>query len=378
LAGIYIHIPFCKKACFYCDFHFDVSFKHKDDVLHAMHTELAQRVSFFDKDEEIQSIYFGGGTPSVLSKDELASIMDALQSNYNIATHAEITYECNPDDLSLTYLRQIKSLGVNRLSIGVQSFNDKHLKWMNRSHNSEQSLQCVDMAANVGFTDISIDLIYGVPSLKSMEWQDTVERALALPINHLSAYGLTLEPNTPYQRLVDQKKYETPREGVAAKHFKALVKTIKENGWDHYEVSNFCKSGNYSKHNTAYWQNKKYLGLGPSAHSFSGSHRLWNVSNNADYVTKISTGQPYYDSEILTNEDRINESLLTGLRTKWGVQVAELKEKYNYDVMNLYSNNINEWQEKGWVTTGQNELKLTSTGLLFADYIASELFKLKD
>lgn len=343
-----------------------------------MHTELAQRVSFFDKDEEIQSIYFGGGTPSVLSKDELASIMDALQSNYNIATHAEITYECNPDDLSLTYLRQIKSLGVNRLSIGVQSFNDKHLKWMNRSHNSEQSLQCVDMAANVGFTDISIDLIYGVPSLKSMEWQDTVERALALPINHLSAYGLTLEPNTPYQRLVDQKKYETPREGVAAKHFKALVKTIKENGWDHYEVSNFCKSGNYSKHNTAYWQNKKYLGLGPSAHSFSGSHRLWNVSNNADYVTKISTGQPYYDSEILTNEDRINESLLTGLRTKWGVQVAELKEKYNYDVMNLYSNNINEWQEKGWVTTGQNELKLTSTGLLFADYIASELFKLKD
>jgi len=378
LAGIYIHIPFCKKACFYCDFHFDISLKHKDAVLSSLQKEIVSNANFFNRDDVMDSIYFGGGTPSVLSKNELSSILNALYNQYTIATNAEITFECNPDDLSLSYLADLKSLGVNRLSIGVQSFKDDHLKWMNRSHDSAQSFKCIDMAASVGFTDITLDLIYGIPGLGLQEWQETVERALELPINHLSAYGLTLEPNTPYQRLVDQKKYQSPKDENTSTHFETLVAIIHSKGWEHYEVSNFCKTGNYSRHNTAYWQNKKYLGLGPSAHSFTGTERRWNVSNNAEYISKIAAGEHVFESEFLSVEDRVNEYLLTGLRTKWGVNLAELNSNYGHPVHTLFSTELGDWEKRGWITISQGQLTLTSSGLLFADYIASELFKLKD
>ena len=378
MAGIYIHIPFCKKACFYCDFHFDVSLKHKDAVLSYLQKEIVSNANFFNREDVMDSIYFGGGTPSVLSKNELSSILNALYNQYSIAINAEITFECNPDDLSLSYLADLKSLGVNRLSIGVQSFNDDHLKWMNRSHDSAQSLKCIDMAASVGFTDITLDLIYGIPGLGLQEWQETVEHALELPINHLSAYGLTLEPNTPYQRLVDQKKYKSPKDENTSTHFEALVAIIHSNGWEHYEVSNFCKTGNYSRHNTAYWQNKKYLGLGPSAHSFTGTERRWNVSNNEEYISKIAAGEHVFESEFLSVEDRVNEYLLTGLRTKWGVNLAELNSSYGHPIHTLFSKELGDWEQRGWITISQGQLTLTSSGLLFADYIASELFKLQD
>ncbi|MDA8885970.1 radical SAM family heme chaperone HemW [Bacteroidia bacterium] len=377
MAGIYIHIPFCKKACFYCDFHFSVSFKSKLDILQAINTELVRRRSFIG-DEQVETIYFGGGTPSVLLGSELDQIMTSINRLYSVAENAEITFECNPDDLTLEYLKVLKKAGINRLSLGIQSFNDEHLEWMNRSHTNDQSLQCIQDASGLGFKDINIDLIYGIPQLSEDEWKDTIELALALPVNHLSAYSLTMEENTPYNKLVKQQKYQKPDDDLASVHFEVMVNAVEKAGWEHYEVSNFCKAGNYSKHNTAYWQNKKYLGIGPSAHSFDGVNRSWNVSSNVQYLEKIESNLEPYKTELLTNEDRLNETLLTGIRTKWGVDLVELRSEYKYNLMELFPVMIAEWQLKEWVVIEEENFRLSSQGLLFADYIASELFSVSD
>jgi oxygen-independent coproporphyrinogen-3 oxidase len=246
---------------------------------------------------------------------------------------------------------------------------------MNRSHNSKQSIESIEMAASVGFENITIDLIYGIPGLGIDQWRHTVSQALSLPINHLSAYGLTLEPNTPYDRLVNQKKYNKPEEESMSQHFEALLEIIDSSSWRQYEVSNFCKNENYSKHNTAYWQNKKYLGLGPSAHSFDGTMRMWNVSSNSEYVEKLTQNKVAYDTEIITENDRLNETLLTGLRTIWGVDLSVISHEYDYSIQDLYREHLAKWHESGWIHLDNSILTLTSTGFLFADYIASELFK---
>jgi len=375
LAGIYIHIPFCKKACFYCDFHFSVSFRQKDEVVASLIKELKERKNFIGQ-EEVNTIYFGGGTPSVLSAEDISKILKEVNSQYTVNGNAEITFECNPDDLSKEYLEGLKLCGVNRLSIGIQSLNDESLTWMNRSHNVGQALQAIDSAAALGFRDMTIDLIYGIPMLTEQEWRQTLKRALAMPINHLSAYSLTLEENTPYNKLVEQKKYKKPNDDDASRHFEILLEEIKLAGWEHYEVSNFCKEGNYSKHNTAYWQNVKYLGIGPSAHSFDGKSRHWNVRSNKEYILKIQAGESVSESEELSTKDIVNEALLTGLRTKWGVNLAEVKELYKYDIAATYQSQITEWQQKDWLEMRNGILRLRADGFLFADYIASELFLL--
>lgn len=375
MAGIYIHIPFCKKACFYCDFHFSVSFQQKDEVVASLIKELKERKNFIGH-EEVKTIYFGGGTPSVLSAGNISEILKEVYFQYTVNENVEITFECNPDDLSKEYLEGLKECGVNRLSIGIQSLNDESLTWMNRSHNVEQALQAIDFAAILGFSDITIDLIYGIPKLTEQEWRQTVKRALAMPINHLSAYSLTLEENTPYNKLVEQKKYKKPNDDEASRHFEILLEEIKLAGWEHYEVSNFCKEGNYSKHNTAYWQNVKYLGIGPSAHSFDGKSRHWNVRSNKEYILKIQAGDSVSESEELRTKDLVNEALLTGLRTKWGVNLAEVKELYKYDLAATNQNQILEWQQKDWLEMKDGILRLRADGFLFADYIASELFVL--
>ncbi|MFB1013152.1 MAG: radical SAM family heme chaperone HemW [Bacteroidia bacterium] len=375
MAGIYIHIPFCKKACFYCDFHFSVSFQQKDEVVASLIKELKERKNFIGQ-EEVKTIYFGGGTPSVLSAGNISEILKEVYAQYNVNDNAEITFECNPDDLSKEYLKGLKECGVNRLSIGIQSLNDESLTWMNRSHNVTQALQAVDSAAALGFRDMTIDLIYGIPMLTEDEWRQTLKRALAMPINHLSAYSLTLEENTPYNKLVQQKKYKKPNDDDASRHFEILLEEIKLAGWEHYEVSNFCKAGNYSKHNTAYWQNVKYLGIGPSAHSFDGKSRHWNVRSNKEYIEKIQAGESVSESEELSTKDIVNETLLTGLRTKWGVNLAEVKEQYEYDVAATNQTQIMEWQQKDWLEMKDGVLRLRADGFLFADYIASELFVL--
>jgi oxygen-independent coproporphyrinogen III oxidase len=375
LAGIYIHIPFCKKACFYCDFHFSVSFQQKDEVVASLIKELKERKNFIGQ-EEVKTIYFGGGTPSVLSAGNISEILKEVYAQYTVNDNAEITFECNPDDLSKEYLKGLKECGVNRLSIGIQSLNDESLTWMNRSHNVTQALQAIDSAAALGFRDMSIDLIYGIPMLTEDEWRQTLKRALAMPINHLSAYSLTLEENTPYNKLVQQKKYKKPNDDDASRHFEILLEEIKLAGWEHYEVSNFCKAGNYSKHNTAYWQNVKYLGIGPSAHSFDGKSRHWNVRSNKEYIQKIQAGESVSESEELSTKDIVNETLLTGLRTKWGVNLAEVKEQYEYDIAATNQTQIMEWQQKDWLEMKDGVLRLRADGFLFADYIASELFVL--
>ncbi|MGK0369525.1 MAG: oxygen-independent coproporphyrinogen-3 oxidase [Bacteroidia bacterium] len=375
MAGIYIHIPFCKKACFYCDFHFSVSFQQKDEVVASLIKELKERKNFIGQ-EEVKTIYFGGGTPSVLSAGNISEILKEVYAQYTVNDNAEITFECNPDDLSKEYLKGLKECGVNRLSIGIQSLNDESLTWMNRSHNVTQALQAIDSAAALGFRDMTIDLIYGIPMLTEDEWRQTLKRALAMPINHLSAYSLTLEENTPYNKLVQQKKYKKPNDDDASRHFEILLEEIKLAGWEHYEVSNFCKAGNYSKHNTAYWQNVKYLGIGPSAHSFDGKSRHWNVRSNKEYIQKIQAGESVSESEELSTKDIVNEALLTGLRTKWGVNLAEVKEQYEYDIAATNQNQIMEWQQKDWLEMKDGVLRLRADGFLFADYIASELFVL--
>jgi oxygen-independent coproporphyrinogen-3 oxidase len=375
LAGIYIHIPFCKKACFYCDFHFSVSFQQKDEVVASLIKELKERKNFIGQ-EEVKTIYFGGGTPSVLSAGNISEILKEVYAQYTVNDNAEITFECNPDDLSKEYLKGLKECGVNRLSIGIQSLNDESLTWMNRSHNVTQALQAIDSAAALGFRDMTIDLIYGIPMLTEDEWRQTLKRALAMPINHLSAYSLTLEENTPYNKLVQQKKYKKPNDDDASRHFEILLEEIKLAGWEHYEVSNFCKAGNYSKHNTAYWQNVKYLGIGPSAHSFDGKSRHWNVRSNKEYIQKIQAGESVSESEELSTKDIVNETLLTGLRTKWGVNLAEVKEQYEYDIAATNQTQIMEWQQKDWLEMKDGVLRLRADGFLFADYIASELFVL--
>ncbi|MGY8847228.1 MAG: radical SAM family heme chaperone HemW [Bacteroidia bacterium] len=375
MAGIYIHIPFCKKACFYCDFHFSVSFQQKDEVVASLIKELKERKNFIGQ-EEVKTIYFGGGTPSVLNAGNISEILKEAYAQYTVNDNAEITFECNPDDLSKEYLVGLKESGVNRLSIGIQSLNDESLTWMNRSHNVTQALQAIDSAAALGFCDMSIDLIYGIPMLTEDEWRQTLKRALAMPVNHLSAYSLTLEENTPYNKLVEQKKYKKPNDDEASRHFEILLEEIKLAGWEHYEVSNFCKAGNYSKHNTAYWQNVKYLGIGPSAHSFDGKSRHWNVRSNKEYIQKIQAGESVSESEELSTKDIVNEALLTGLRTKWGVNLAEVKEQYEYDIAATNQTQIMEWQQKDWLEMKDGVLRLRADGFLFADYIASELFVL--
>ncbi|MEJ6749795.1 MAG: radical SAM family heme chaperone HemW [Bacteroidia bacterium] len=375
MAGIYIHIPFCKKACFYCDFHFSVSFQQKDEVVASLIKELKERKNFIGQ-EEVKTIYFGGGTPSVLNAGNISEILKEAYAQYTVNDNAEITFECNPDDLSKEYLKGLKECGVNRLSIGIQSLNDESLTWMNRSHNVTQALQAIDSAAALGFRDMSIDLIYGIPMLTEDEWRQTLKRALAMPINHLSAYSLTLEENTPYNKLVQQKKYKKPNDDEASRHFEILLEEIKLAGWENYEVSNFCKAGNYSKHNTAYWQNVKYLGIGPSAHSFDGKSRHWNVRSNKEYIQKIQAGESVSESEELSTKDIVNEALITGLRTKWGVNLAEVMEQYEYDIAATNQTQIMEWQQKDWLEMKDGVLRLRADGFLFADYIASELFVL--
>jgi oxygen-independent coproporphyrinogen-3 oxidase len=377
MAGIYIHIPFCRKACFYCDFHFSVSLGLQTDIVDAIVLEAKRRKHFLGE-EKVETVYFGGGTPSVLTISEWDQILGTLHEEFTIDKDAEITVECNPDDLTAEYLKMLKLIGVNRLSVGIQSFNEEHLKWMNRSHTAEQSLSCIQLASDIGFKDITIDLIYGLPQLDVAEWKQTVKSALALPINHLSAYSLTLEENTPYQKLVSQTKYKRPDDDLASEHYDLLITEINEHGWEHYEVSNFCKAGNHSKHNTAYWQGKKYLGLGPSAHSYDGASRYWNISSNKEYLSLIASNNKTYEMEELTAVNRLNEYLLTGLRAKWGVDTDLLKKEHHYDIEILYAEELNYWLSIGWIERSGTKISLTDKGLLFADFIASELFSTED
>lgn len=376
MAGIYIHVPFCKKACHYCDFHFSTSLKTKDPVIQSILREMELRKDFLSG-ETVETLYFGGGTPSVLSASELSSIAEKARNTFSLGTEIEFTVEANPDDLSLEKLQELADAGVNRLSIGIQSFSDKYLKWMNRAHNAREAVQAIENAQKVAITNLSIDLIYGLPNLTLDDWISDIEKAIELGVQHISAYCLTVESDTALGHWVKKGKEKPIDEAAAEEQFRILIDTLSENGFEQYEVSNFSLPGFYSKHNTAYWLGVPYLGIGPSAHSFKELERSWNIANNVKYTKEIKAGELPLTIEKLSKIDRHNEYVMTGLRTKWGIDLEKIKMLFGISVVKNHGNYLEKLTEEGKATLKENRLVLTKKGMFLADGIASELFVTK-
>ena len=368
MAGIYIHIPFCKQACNYCNFHFSTSLRYKNELLAALLKETALQRDYL-ANENIETIYFGGGTPSLLSISDLRSQIAKLEESFPVLNNAEITLEANPDDITEEKLVGWKAVGINRLSIGVQSFFEEDLEWMNRAHNAQQAIENLQLAIQQ-FDNITIDLIYGHPLLTNEKWKENVDRMIESNIPHISCYALTVEPKTPLQKQITEKKKEDVQPEKQAEQFLLLMEWLEAAGYEHYEISNFARPGFRSKHNTSYWQGKKYLGLGPSAHSFDGSSRQWNVSNNKLYIDSLSENQIPFEKETLTPIQKTNEYIMTSLRTKEGLDLRRVPEATSYELRAASKKYI----ESGKLVLKENKLLLTKEGKLFADGIAAELF----
>lgn len=372
MAGIYIHVPFCRKACHYCDFHFSTSLALRSEMVQAIATELRTRSS--EIKDTVETIYFGGGTPSVLSENDIEQLLSEVKRNYTVIDNAEITFEANPDDCTPEKLHLWKKSGINRLSIGVQSFRQADLDWMNRSHDSDQATSAILQAQAAGFEDINLDLIYGIPEMPQSVWEQNVAKALQLPINHISAYSLTVEPGTALNHFIKTKQSAPLNDEKAADEFDYLLRMIEAHGWEQYEISNFCQPSAYAKHNTNYWKQKPYVGVGPSAHSFDGNQRRWNLANNPLYLKAIAEETVFWESETLSVKDQVNEHIMLGLRTKWGVDLQTLLEKFGYNVLEERSIKIEQFVSSKALVQKTDRLYLTRTGIMLGDHIASELF----
>lgn len=373
MAGIYIHIPFCKQACHYCDFHFSTSLQHKQALVDAICKEIELRKDYLDT-KELSSIYFGGGTPSLLGKDELDSILNTIRKFFTILPDAEITLEANPDDLTQQKTDELKAAGINRLSIGIQSFLDEHLTLMNRSHNSAQAIEGVKNAQRSDINNISIDLIYGLPNLTIEKWEHNLQQAFSLNVQHLSAYCLTVEKKTALNHFIQNKTITLPEEPIVLEQFNMLMEQSAKHGFIHYEISNFCQEGMYAKHNSSYWKNANYLGIGPSAHSYNGNSRQWNGSNNALYIKGIEENKPAFEKEILSDADKFNEYIMTGLRTIWGIDLSFIKHTYGEEILKSMLTETNPYIKDGYVQQNKETVTLTHKGKFIADKIASDLF----
>jgi len=373
MAGLYIHIPFCKQACHYCDFHFSTNLTLQQEICEALGLEMGYQKKFLG-DETIETIYFGGGTPSLLQARELENIFQSIHKNFSIAASGEITFEANPDDLTPEKLQLIKALGVNRLSIGIQSFDDSILKFLNRSHNSDQGKIAVHNARNAGFDNISLDLIYAIPGRNSNSFSRDLEQLLALSPEHVSAYSLTIEEKTVLGKWQVKKKFTPSPDEENAHQFEAIINALSKASYEHYEISNYAKSGFISQHNSNYWKQKKYLGIGPSAHSFDGKKRQANVSNNHTYLKSIHNKIIPATQEILSRENHINEYLMTSLRTSWGCSLNFLLSNHQYDLLGHQQPYISECVNKGLMILDQDSIFLTPAGKMLADKISSDLF----
>ena len=377
MAGIYIHIPFCKQACYYCDFHFSTSLKRKDEMIQAISKEIILRKNDLE-DEEIGSIYFGGGTPSLLNKENLLAIFNAIYTNYNVLQDAEITLEANPDDLSLQKIKELAKSPINRLSIGIQSFFDDDLQFMNRAHTAEESRKCLTEALKY-FKNISVDLIYGLPNMSNKKWLQNLQQVFDFGIPHISSYALTVEKKTALYKFIETGKVSPINEELALTHFNSLVNTTKKRGYLHYEISNFAKPGFFSKHNSSYWLGEKYLGFGPSAHSFNRVNRSWNISNNAVYIKEIQANKLPKTMEVLTLNNRFNECVMMGLRTMWGVSFQKIENEFGALYLEKLKKNAIPYIEKGLLeielhSFSSKSLVTTKKGKFLADGIASDLF----
>jgi oxygen-independent coproporphyrinogen-3 oxidase len=374
LAGLYLHIPFCRKLCYYCDFHFTVSLKQKQRLVYALVSELKSR-----KPEAegtiLDTIYFGGGTPSVLTMDELVLLFKCILGNYHITTTPEITFEANPDDLDAGYLKDIlKYTPVNRLSIGVQSFNDKELKLLNRRHTTADAIHCIEHAKEAGFTNLNIDLIYGIPGMTTSGFKKNLELFKRLDIPHLSAYHLTIEPKTVFGYYQKKGKIKAVSETISLRQFDLLMTLMEPWGYDHYEISNFARPGYYSKHNLGYWTGKPYFGIGPSAHSYLNNIRRWNIANNTAYIESIENDRnDYFETEPIDRSKAYNEYLLTSLRTKWGIDTDYILEAFGSAYDKLITEGIRKFVNEGILLQDQKQIMLSRKGKMIADYVISEL-----
>ncbi|WP_338841504.1 radical SAM family heme chaperone HemW [Flavobacterium ginsenosidimutans] len=374
MSGIYIHIPFCKQACHYCDFHFSTSMKKKDDMVLALAKEIGMRKNEF-KEEIVETIYFGGGTPSVLSNDEINFLISEVYKNYKVIENPEITLEANPDDLSSERILELSKSPINRLSIGIQSFYEEDLKMMNRAHNSAEAKKCLEETTKY-FDNISLDLIYGIPGMSDEMWKQNIQTALDFGIPHISSYALTVEPKTALSKLIQTGKVAEPQDEVASNHFMILVEMLQKNGFIHYELSNFGKENYFSKNNSAYWLGKKYIGIGPSAHSYDGEKRGWNIANNSLYLKAIQNDELPIESEVLTVSDRYNEYIMTGLRTIWGVSLDRIEKEFGSEYLNYLLEQSQKFLNDDLLSIENNILKPTPKGKFLTDGIASDLFYL--
>ena len=374
MSGIYIHIPFCKQACYYCNFHFSTSLKKKKELLECLITEIGLRKDELHGDI-IETIYFGGGTPSLLTKEEIEKILTAVYTNFKVVQNPEITLEANPDDLSEAKIIALSKTPINRLSIGIQSFFEYDLKLMNRAHNVEEAKQSLEIATKY-FKNISVDLIYGIPDCSNKQWLENIHIALSYGVPHISSYALTVEPDTALQRFIKKGIIKNVDDDKAEEQFVILTDELKKAGFIHYELSNFGKTGYFSKNNSSYWLGKSYLGIGPAAHSFHGKQRSWNIQNNAIYVKKITQNKLPIQREILSNTDRYNEYVMTGLRTIWGVSLEKVKKDFGENYLNYLQLQSKKFIEQDLLYIENKTLKTTKKGKFLSDGLAADLFML--
>ncbi len=370
--GLYIHIPFCKQACHYCDFHFSTSVKRKRELVDMLCREIVLRKEELPGNL-LQTIYFGGGTPSLLSAEELQLLFHTIYANFTVAENAEITLEANPDDLTLEKLEVLRSSGINRLSIGVQSFFEKDLKLMNRAHNATEAMQSIRMAREY-FDNISIDLIYGIPGLSEERWKKNIQIALDFGLPHFSCYALTVEPKTALKKFIEKGIIKPVDDDAARRHFEILTKTLSKAGYVHYEFSNFGKPGYFSQNNTAYWSGKPYIGIGPSAHSFNGEKRAWNVSNNSLYIKSLEKGEIPFQEEELSQTDKYNEHVMTRLRTMWGISLKEIKDRFGTHFYKYLMEQAQPLLNDNLLKLENEHFHVTEKGKFLSDGIAADLF----
>lgn len=376
MSGIYIHIPFCKQACHYCNFHFSTSLQLKDELIAALIKEIKLTpINATSTGKEFsETIYFGGGTPSILSIDDLLMIMDALHNKFLIAPDAEITLEANPDDITPAKLKLWKQAGINRFSVGIQSFLEQELIWMNRAHTAAESMQCIDAIKEAGFTNYSIDLIYGSPLLSDEDWMKNIQTVFEKDIPHISCYALTVEPKTALDKMIAQHKKAPVDAEKQANQFLSLMDWMGQVGYEHYEISNYAKHGMRSRHNSSYWQGKHYYGFGPSAHAYDGKTRRWNIANNAMYINALKKNTIPFEEEMLTNIQRLNEYIMTALRTIEGLDLEKVSNIYGKNFSEKLRIAANKYIQTKRLEIKNNRMILTQEGKLFADGIAADLF----
>lgn len=372
MAGIYLHIPFCKKRCIYCDFYSTTSINYKDEYIECLKKEIVLKKKYIT-DKKIETIYFGGGTPSQLSPQDIESIIQHIYQTYDVADNPEITIEANPDDLKENFVLNLSKTHVNRISIGIQTFNDERLKFLNRRHNSDEAIEAVKMCQNYKFENISIDLIYGFPNEKLNDWEKDIETAISLNVPHISAYHLIYEEGTPIYKMLQKHEFEEIDEDTSLNQFRLLIKKLNDAGYIHYEISNFCKKDKHSRHNTSYWTNKEYIGCGPSAHSYNTKKRFWNISNLYKYIEKVNNNEEFFETEDLDTYTLYNEYVLTSLRTIWGANPYYIKEHFGERLYNYFIKNSEKHMKNKDMENHNNNIRISNEGIFISDSIMSDL-----